>query len=145
MKNLVISASHVEIYAESDHVLLVDMVMPDSEYEGILSQFRAEEIVRIVGARELLEHMDDDSIISYVEDWALLPIYAAWHNPEEVPEANREYLVLYFFKGYEFSDTRRDFECLCKEYWLEYVKTKGVKCWAYIDDLSPGMRKEERP
>ena len=46
--------------------------MSTSEYESVLEQYKEEDIVRIVGARELLKHMDDDDIISYVNDTGIM-------------------------------------------------------------------------
>lgn len=68
MENLVISATRAEIDTESDHTFLVDVQMSKAEWEGILGQYRVEDIVRIVGTRELLEHMDDEDIMSYLND-----------------------------------------------------------------------------
>lgn len=68
MGNLVISATRVEIDTESDRTFLVDVQMSKAEWEGILGQYRVEDIVRIVGTRELLEHMDEDDIMSYLND-----------------------------------------------------------------------------
>lgn len=68
MENLVISATRVEIDNESDRTFLVDVQMSKAEWEGILGQYRVEDIVRIVGTRELLEHMDDEDIMSYLND-----------------------------------------------------------------------------
>ena len=72
MENLVISASRVEIDTESDRTFVVDVQMSKSEWEGILGQYRVEDIISIVGVRELLEHMDDDDIISYVNDTGIM-------------------------------------------------------------------------
>ena len=72
MENLVISASRVEIDTETDRTILVDIQMSTAEYESVLGQYREEDVVRIVGARELLEHMDDDDIISYVNDTGIM-------------------------------------------------------------------------
>lgn len=72
MENLVISASRVEIDTETDRTFLVDIQMSTAEYESVLEQYKEEDIVRIVGARELLEHMDDDDIISYVNDTGII-------------------------------------------------------------------------
>lgn len=72
MENLVISASRVEIDAETDRIFLVDIQMSTAEYESVLEQYKEEDIVRIVGARVLLEHMDDDDIISYVNDTGII-------------------------------------------------------------------------
>lgn len=72
MENLVISASRVEIDTESDRTFVVDVQMSKAEWEGILGQYRVEDIISIVGARELLEHMDDDDIISYVNDTGIM-------------------------------------------------------------------------
>ena len=72
MRNLVISASRVEIDTETDRTFLVDIQMSTAEYESVLEQYREEDIVRIVGARVLLEHMDDDDIISYVNDKGIM-------------------------------------------------------------------------
>lgn len=54
MENLVISASRVEIDTESDRTFVVDVQMSKSEWEGILGQYRVEDIISIVGVRELL-------------------------------------------------------------------------------------------
>lgn len=72
MENLVISASRVEIDTETDRTFLVDIQMSAAEYESVLEQYKEEDIVRIVGARMLLEHMDDDDIISYVNDTGIM-------------------------------------------------------------------------
>lgn len=68
MENLIISASHVEINTEIDRTFLVDVSMSTAEWERILAQYRTEDIVRIVGTLELLEHMDTDEIMSYLND-----------------------------------------------------------------------------
>lgn len=72
MENLVISASRVEINTESNNTFLVDIEMSEAEFKEVLGQFRTEAIVRIVGAYELLEHMDDGDIISYVNDTGIM-------------------------------------------------------------------------
>lgn len=72
MENLVISASRVEIDTETDRTFLVDIQMSAAEYESVLEQYKEEDVVRIVGARVLLEHMDDDDIISYVNDKGIM-------------------------------------------------------------------------
>lgn len=72
MENLLISATRVEIDTESDHTFLVDVSMSTAEWKGLLGQYSTEDIVRIVGARELLEHMGDDDIISYAEDTGII-------------------------------------------------------------------------
>ena len=38
----------------------------------VILKKKEEDVVRIVGARELLEHMDDDDIISYVNDTGIM-------------------------------------------------------------------------
>lgn len=68
MKDLLISAAHVEISTEDDKTLLVEMQVSDGEYERVLAQYTTDEIVNIVGTRELLEHMDEDDIMSYLND-----------------------------------------------------------------------------
>lgn len=72
MENLVISASRVEIDTENDRTFLVDISMSKAEWERVLAQYSTEDIVRIVGALELLEHIDDDDIISYVNDTGIM-------------------------------------------------------------------------
>ena len=71
MEYLVISASRVEIDTENDRTFLVDISMSKAEWERVLAQYSTEDIVRIVGALELLEHIDDD-IISYVNDTGIM-------------------------------------------------------------------------
>ena len=68
MENLVISASHVEIGTESDRTFMVEIGMPKSEWERVLAQYSTKEIVDIVGSLELLEHIDTDDIVSYLND-----------------------------------------------------------------------------
>ena len=68
MENLVISATRVEIDTERDRTFLVDVQMSEAVWEGILGQYKVEDIVRILGTRELLEHMDDEDIMSYLND-----------------------------------------------------------------------------
>lgn len=72
MKNLVISASRVEIDTETNQTFLVDVEMSIQEYETIISQFRIDDIINIIGARDLLEHMDGDDILSYANDVGLI-------------------------------------------------------------------------
>ena len=72
MERLVISATRVEIDTETNRTFLVDIQMSTAEYESVLEQYREEDVVRIVGARVLLEHMDDDDIISYVNDTGIM-------------------------------------------------------------------------
>lgn len=72
MKNLVISASRVEIDTETNQTFLVDVEMSIQEYETIISQFRIDDIINIIGARDLLEHMDGDDILSYANDIGLI-------------------------------------------------------------------------
>ena len=71
MENLTIKASRVEIVPTGD-TFEVDMEMPRSEYEGILTTYRIDDIISIVGATELLEHMDDDDILSYAKDSGII-------------------------------------------------------------------------
>lgn len=72
MRNLVISASRVEIDTETNHTFLVDVEMSIQEYETIISQFSIDDIINIIGARDLLEHMDGDDILSYANDVGLI-------------------------------------------------------------------------
>lgn len=72
MKNLVISASRVEIDTETNNTFLVDVEMSEQEYETIISQFRIDDIINIIGARDLLEHMDGDDILNYANDVGLI-------------------------------------------------------------------------
>ena len=46
--------------------------MSTAEYESVLKQYKEEDIVRIVGSRELLDNMDIDDIISYVNDTGIM-------------------------------------------------------------------------
>lgn len=68
MKNLVIDALSVNIDSNSGRSVQLDINMEDAEYEGILLQYGAENIVRIVGASDLLDAMDVDYIRQYLED-----------------------------------------------------------------------------
>ena len=68
MKNLVIDALSVNIDSNSGRSVQLDINMEDAEYEGILLQYGAENIVRIVGASGLLDAMDVDYIRQYLED-----------------------------------------------------------------------------
>lgn len=68
MENLVISASRVEIDTENESTFMVDISMSKAEWERVLSQYRTDDIVSIVGSLELLEHIDTDDIVSYLND-----------------------------------------------------------------------------
>ena len=47
---------------------MVEIGMPKSEWERVLAQYSTKEIVDIVGSLELLEHIDTDDIVSYLND-----------------------------------------------------------------------------
>lgn len=79
MENLVISASRVEIDTENESTFLVDVSMSTEEWERVLSQYSTEDIVSIVGSLELLEHIDTDDIISYLND---IGIKTEWEDRE---------------------------------------------------------------
>lgn len=79
MKNLLISAAHVEIDTESNETFLVELQVSNYEYERVLAQYSTEEIVNTVGTRELLEHMDVDDIMSYMND---MGIKTEWEDEE---------------------------------------------------------------
>lgn len=79
MKNLLISAAHVEIDTESNETFLVELQVSNYEYERVLAQYSTEEIVNTVGTRELLEHMDVDDIMSYMND---MGIKTEWEGEE---------------------------------------------------------------
>lgn len=64
-ENLIIQASRVEIEPNGD-TFEVDIETPKSEYEGILTTYRIGDIISIVGTRELLEQMDADEIMGYL-------------------------------------------------------------------------------
>ena len=67
MKNLVIDALSVNIDPNKDYSVQLDINMEDAEYESILSQYGAKNIVRISVAEDLLEAMDVDEIRQYLD------------------------------------------------------------------------------
>lgn len=67
MKNLFIDALSVNIDPNKDYSVQLDINMEDAEYESILSQYGAKNIVRISGAEDLLEAMDVDEIRQYLD------------------------------------------------------------------------------
>lgn len=68
MKNLVIDALGVNITPNNNNTAQLDIDMQDYEYEDILLQYGAENIVRIIGASDLLDAMDVDDIRQYLEN-----------------------------------------------------------------------------
>ena len=68
MKSITIDANNISICANGIFTASVDLDMEDSEFYSILDCFSIEEIVENVGTVELLEKMDTDTIISYLND-----------------------------------------------------------------------------
>ena len=68
MKSMTIDANNISISPNGIFTASVDLDMEDSEFYSILDCFSIEEIVENVGTVELLEKMDTDTIISYLND-----------------------------------------------------------------------------
>lgn len=68
MKSITIDANNIIISPNGIFTESVDLDMEDSEFYSILECFSIEEIVENVGTVELLEKMDTDTIISYLND-----------------------------------------------------------------------------
>lgn len=68
MKSITIDANNIIISPNGIFTASVDLDMEDSEFYSILECFSIEEIVENVGTVELLEKMDTDTIISYLND-----------------------------------------------------------------------------
>lgn len=68
MKSITIDANNISISPNGIFTASVDLDMEDSEFYSILDCFSIEEIVENVGTVELLEKMDTDTIISYLND-----------------------------------------------------------------------------
>ena len=68
MKSMTIDANNISISPNGIFTASVDLDMEDSEFYSILDCFSIEESVENVGTVELLEKMDTDTIISYLND-----------------------------------------------------------------------------
>lgn len=68
MKTLSVTALSVDVNANSGSFVDVDITMTDADYCDTLRNYSAEEIVYTIGSKELLEAMDIDDIIHYVND-----------------------------------------------------------------------------
>lgn len=83
---------------------------------------------------------------SYVECFeagARWRINAVWHCANEIPKGGKNYMIVYSFgNSYDLIDIRYDYDRFCKEDWVDYVSSKGIKRWAYISDLLPDSGRE---
>lgn len=77
MKTINVNAAKVEIEPFQDERVSVDLTMSDFDYYSILAVFEYEDIVREVGADELLEAMDIEDIVVYLND---LGIKTEWEE-----------------------------------------------------------------
>ena len=72
MKTLSVTASSVEVNANSGSYVDVDIMMADADYYETLRNYLAEDIVSTIGSQELLDAMDIDDIIHYVNDCGVM-------------------------------------------------------------------------
>lgn len=77
MKSITIEANNISISPNGKCTASVDLDMEDLEFYSILDQFSKEEIVSIVGEVELLEKIDTDTIIAYLND---IGVKAEWEE-----------------------------------------------------------------
>lgn len=75
MKTINVNAAKVEIEPFQDERVSVDLTMSDFDYYSILAVFEYEDIVREVGANELLEAMDIEDIVVYLKDLGIKTVW----------------------------------------------------------------------
>lgn len=77
MRNIYIEAQRAEIEHNAT-CMSMDLGIKDSEYENLLlTAYDIEDIIRIVGSRDLLEKMNTDDITDYLND---IGIKTAWEE-----------------------------------------------------------------
>ena len=70
-------------------------------------------------------------------------INSVWHCANEIPKGGKNYMIVYSFgNSYDLIDIRCDYDRFCKEDWVDYASSKGIKRWAYISDLLPDSGRE---
>lgn len=72
MATLSLTARSVEVNANSGSCVDVDITMADADYYEALQNYSANDIVSAVGSQELLEAMDIDDIIYYLNDCGVM-------------------------------------------------------------------------
>ena len=75
MKTINVNAAKVEIEPFQDERVSVDLRMSDFDYYSILAVFEYKDIVREVGANELLEAMDIEDIVVYLKDLGIKTVW----------------------------------------------------------------------
>lgn len=75
MKTINVNAAKVEIDPFQDERVSVDLTMSDFDYYSILAVFEYKDIVREVGADELLEAMDIEDIVVYLKDLGIKTVW----------------------------------------------------------------------
>lgn len=75
MKTINVNAAKVEIEPFQDERVSVDLTMSDFDYYSILAVFEYKDIVREVGANELLEAMDIEDIVVYLKDLGIKTVW----------------------------------------------------------------------
>lgn len=75
MKTINVNAAKVEIEPFQDERVSVDLTMSDFDYYSILAFFEYKDIVREVGADELLEAMDIEDIVVYLNDLGIKTVW----------------------------------------------------------------------
>lgn len=75
MKTINVNAAKVEIDPFQDERVSVDLTMSDFDYYSILAVFEYKDIVREVGANELLEAMDIEDIVVYLKDLGIKTVW----------------------------------------------------------------------
>lgn len=68
MKHINIIANNINIYPYGIYKINVDMGVEDSEYDSLIYDLDCENIVTTKGTKELLGHMSDEDIISYLNE-----------------------------------------------------------------------------
>lgn len=68
MRTLNMTAYTVTIDPESEGKVNTEVTMSDSEYFSVLQGYDTTDIVREVGVTELLDNMDTEAIMAYLND-----------------------------------------------------------------------------
>lgn len=68
MRTLNITAYTVTIDPESEGKVNTEVTISDSEYFSVLQGYDTKDIVREVGVTELLDNMDAEAIMAYLND-----------------------------------------------------------------------------
>lgn len=77
MRNICIEAQRAEIVHNAT-CMSMDLCIENSEYETLLlTAYDIDDIIRIVGSRDLLEKMNTDDITDYLND---IRIKTAWEE-----------------------------------------------------------------